>query len=370
MNLNLIEKIADAVLYEGYILYPYRPSAVKNRQRFNFGVLTPQAYSIAQRGAENWMTQTECLVLGDISTVLDVKVRFLHLLTREVGEWVANDDNDRFHPSAFGSRVRMVESLEVGGRVFHTWQEAIEREVNTPGFSPGENGAQTHRLEFTYPSKHEIEPLSDPRGERAGVIVRTQRAISGAIELRIADCGLRSKENPKSGVRNPKLFKVTVRVLNQTPFENAEQKNRDEALMYALASAHSVLSLRHGEFISLFDPPEEFKEAATGCDNIGTWPVLVGEDGARDAMLSSPIILYDYPRIAPESAGDLCDGTEIDEILTLRILALTDEEKREMRDTDERARQILERTEVLPAEQLMKLHGVLRSVRSLEEQER
>jgi hydrogenase maturation protease len=84
-------------------------------------------------------------------------------------------------------------------------------------------------------------------------------------------------------------------------------------------------------------------------------------------MLSSPIILYDYPQIAPESAGDLFDGTEIDEILTLRIMTLTDAEKREMRGVDERARRILERTETLPAEQLMKLHGAMRTLRPSEE---
>jgi hydrogenase maturation protease len=81
-----------------------------------------------------------------------------------------------------------------------------------------------------------------------------------------------------------------------------------------------------------------------------------------DAMLSSPIILYDYPKIAPESAGALFDGTEIDEILTLRIMTLTDQEKMEMASTDERAKEILERTESMPPEQFMKLHGILRSL--------
>jgi hydrogenase maturation protease len=78
-------------------------------------------------------------------------------------------------------------------------------------------------------------------------------------------------------------------------------------------------------------------------------------------MLSSPIILYDYPEIAPESAGDLFDGTEIDEILSLRIMTLSDEEKREVAASDEHARRLLERTESLAAEQLMSLHGVMRS---------
>jgi hydrogenase maturation protease len=116
------------------------------------------------------------------------------------------------------------------------------------------------------------------------------------------------------------------------------------------------------------EPPEELKELASNCQNIGTWPVLFGEAGSHDTMLSSPIILYDYPQIAPESAGDFFDGTEIDEILSLRILTLTDAEKREMRDSDDRARQILERTETLPPEQLMKLHGVLRNLRPLDKE--
>ncbi len=110
------------------------------------------------------------------------------------------------------------------------------------------------------------------------------------------------------------------------------------------------------------DPPAGLREAVAQCKNVGTWPVLVGDPGQRDAMLSSPIILYDYPQIAPESPGSLFDGTEIDEILTLRILTLSDEEKIEMAGTDERARQILERTDSLPPEQLMKMHGALRSL--------
>ena len=82
-------------------------------------------------------------------------------------------------------------------------------------------------------------------------------------------------------------------------------------------------------------------------------------------MLSSPIILYDYPQIAPESPGDLFDATEIDEILTLRILTLTEDEKRAMSDVDDRARALLERTESLAREQLMGLHGTIRGLRPI-----
>jgi len=146
--------------------------------------------------------------------------------------------------------------------------------------------------------------------------------------------------------------------------------DREQALLRSLASTHTILGIQDGTFVSAVDPPESLRELAAHCQNIGTWPVLLGEEGQRDTMLSSPIILYDYPQIAPESSGDLFDGTEIDEILSLRIMTMTDDEKREMRQSDERARQILERTETLPVEQLMKLHGALRGLRPLKEDAR
>jgi len=67
MNLDRVEKIASAVLYERYILYPYRASSVKNQQRWNFGALCPESYSEAQGGTEAWTMQTECLVAGDVA---------------------------------------------------------------------------------------------------------------------------------------------------------------------------------------------------------------------------------------------------------------------------------------------------------------
>jgi hydrogenase maturation protease len=164
------------------------------------------------------------------------------------------------------------------------------------------------------------------------------------------------------------IFNVCVTIRNETPFEHSTSSSRDEVLPRSLVSTHTLLGVQDGKFVSLVDPPAALQGLAGRCHNVGTWPVLVGEQGERDTMLSSPIILYDHPQIAPESSGDLFDGTEIDEILSLRIMTLTDEEKREMRHSDERARQILERTETLPAEQLMKLHGSLRGLHPLKEE--
>jgi hydrogenase maturation protease len=349
----MVEKIANAVLYEGYMLYPYRPSAVKNQQRFNFGALYPESYSRAGGGTDACVMQTECLVVGTERTTLDVKVRCLHLMAREVGVPIADcgfriaDWTDESQVSLADAEIRMVGSLEVGGRLFQTWQEAVEREVKLSSLHLSELVAEPQRETFTFPSSRKLEALRDESGQVAGVLVRTQQAIECAIEMSAQCIG-------------DNLFKLTVHISNPTLFEDAKLKSRDEALLRALASTHTILNVRDGEFVSLLDPPETFREAVAACENKGTWPVLVGEEGARRCVLSSPIILYDYPQIAPESAGDLFDGTEIDEILTLRIMTLTDEEKREMRGADERARQILERTETLPVEQLMKLHGTLR----------
>ena len=154
------------------------------------------------------------------------------------------------------------------------------------------------------------------------------------------------------------VYRCTVRVFNRTPLADAALRSRDEALMQSLVATHAVLAVQGGKFYSLTDPLESLREVTTACRNIGAWPVLVGRPGEDDTMLASPIILYDYPRIAPESPGDLFDGTEIDEILTLRIMTLTEEEKAMAAATDDRTRNMLMRTESLAREQLAGLHGV------------
>src|SRR5207302_6624163 len=141
---------------------------------------------------------------------------------------------------------------------------------------------------------------------------------------------------------------------------------RELAMLQSMASTHAVLRVEGGSFVSLTDPPEGLRAAAQACQNVGVWPVLVGEPGSDNTVLASPIILEDHPQVAPESPMDLFDATEIDEILTLRILTLSDEEKEELRQGDERGRKILERAEALPPDQLMRLHGTVRSLRPVD----
>jgi hydrogenase maturation protease len=340
MNRACVDRIANAVLYEGYILYPYRPS-VKNRQRWTFGGLYPQAWCMAQAAGDSWSNQTECLIEGGRDTAFEAVVRFLHLTARLVGEVV--------QPSAGGEpSVRFVETLRVGDKVLHPWQEAEEREVVLAGATTGELAGQPHSQPFSFPGSRRKVEVHTADGQAVGVVVREQRAIEGAVEVEAAAAG-------------DGLFRLTLRVNNRTPLEAAACASRDEALLRSLASTHAILGVRNGEFVSLLDPPQRWQQAAAACRNVGAWPVLVGVEGQRDTMLSAPIILYDYPQVAAESPGDFFDGTEIDEMLALRIMTLTDEEKQAMAAVDERAGALLARTEALAAEQMRRLHGAVRS---------
>jgi hypothetical protein len=345
VNLERIEKIAEAVLYEGYMLYPYRPSSVKNRQRWNFGVLYPPSYCEQQIGSDRCNMQTECLLKADSSTRLTVKVRFLQIVQRSVGElrvsgveWLEDEE----------PAIDLVDRLEVAGRVHQPWQEAVEREVTYTAIHA--ESLSFSLMPFSFPEGKSFEYLRDEQGAAAGVIVREWKALNGSVEIQ--------SKSMREGV-----IKVSVQVDNDTASclpVSIEPADREAILLDSLVSAHTILGAENGEFLSLLEPPAGFDDLVAECTNAGTWPVLAGDDAS--CVLSSPIILYDYPQIAPESAGNLFDSTEIDEILSLRILTLTDAEKREMRQSDDRTRGILERTENMPEEQFMKLHGVLRGL--------
>jgi hypothetical protein len=335
---DAVKKIAEAVLYEGYMLWPYRRSSTKNQQRWTFGGVYPRAYSEVRGEDDPWLMQTQCLLLGDEETAIEVKVRFLHVVERAVGR-----------KNAVGT-LELVDEMQVGGERYLSWDEATEREVAVGRFKLSELESP-RQVRIDIPAGSREEPLAKPTGEVVGALVRSWRTLSGTVEVRA--------EALREGT-----FRVTVRITNTTPWDG---EDRESTLRQTFVSTHTALEVERGEFVSLMDPPEELREAAQGCENIKTWPVLVGDERERNMMLSAPIILYDYPRIAPESPGDLFDGTEIDQLLVFNILNLTDEEKEEMRASDPRAREILERTESLSPEELMNLHGAIREFRMLRE---
>jgi hypothetical protein len=301
---DLVRRIADAVLYEGYLLWPYSSSALKNQQRFTFGGIYPPAWE--DRSA----TQVQMLLEGGEDTEVEIRARFLHVVKRQVLKR--------------GVSVVPVDELEVDGERWVSWEEAVEREL-----PPG--------------------PIRIPAGERmeeipGGAIRRSWCELTGAVTL--------TRESVRRG-----LWRLTVRVTNTTPWTGVA---REEALRQTFCSTHAVLRARGGEWVSMTDPPEALRAETDACECSGLWPVLVGEAGDRGTMLAAPIILPDYPEIAPESPGDLFDSGEIDQMLVLNILAMTERERRDMRDSDPRARAILERTEGLTEEQIARLNGAIR----------
>ncbi len=330
MNRPLVEKIARAVLYEGYILYPYRPS-VKNHHRWTFGGLYPRSWH-EQNNSDAFLMQTQILLRGNAESRVEISVPFLHLINRTVAEFAGNDLLPR-------------SSITIAGQTYLPWQEATERQANLGELHLADLLLAPVRKDFSFPDSRAVELLNDEQGAPRGALIRIQSQIDFAVEVSAEQL-------------TPGLFKLTVQVENQTPLPTTQ--SRDDALLRSLISTHTILGITNGQFVSLTDPPTDCREFANNYKNIGTWPVLVGASDSYDTMLSSPIILPDYPQIAPESPGDLFDGTEIDEILTLRILTLTDEEKRLAAAIDPRSKDLMARTRSLAREHLMNLHGAMR----------
>ena len=321
MNFDGVEKIAAAILYEGYILYPYRPAAIKNRQRWNFGTLYPRVYAEAQRPQEPFRLVAECLVVPEANASLDLKISFLQLVRQR--QTSSENPGNLLDPSL-------------------AWDEAIERTAKYQNLLLRDLIAAPLILALQMGPTHLSEDRSSDRAAGLQAILK----IGGEILHNGA-------------------YKLHLELENASTLISGQETKRDEALQRSFISAHVLLGINNGEFVSLLDPAETYKESPADCHNIGVFPVLAGEEPDRTMMLCSPIILYDYPKIAPESEGDFFDGTEMDEMLTLRVLTLTDAEKQEMRAGDSRARKILERTESLTAESMLKAHGVIRGLREI-----
>lgn len=279
IDLSRVQGLLDAILYEGYMLYPYRASALKNRHRWTFGVLVPHGFA----GVESSTLRSECLVEAGKGASIEAKLRFLH-------------------PGTAQATLREID-IE---------PQAIAGIEAAPFFCSFEVGG-----------------------------------LEGVLELGAARV---------SG----DTFKVRVEVTNRTPFSGSD---REAALVCSFAGTHVLLGARDARFRSKAEPPEHLRGASESCGASGAWPVLVGSPEQGNLMLCSPIILEDFPKVAPESRGDLFDATEIDEILTLRILTLTEEEKREAASGDERTRALLARTAGLDPTAIASLHGAVRTLK-------
>jgi hypothetical protein len=332
MSFEHARAVADAVLFEGYVLYPYRASAPKNRARWQFGVAAPRSYAEAS-GTDPWSLDTCCLVEPRPGAVVEGKLRFLRLRRRRV---------ERADPAAPDGFAR-VESLEAAGKLHVTWDEAEVEEVELQ--APIAEGPPTIRS-FSLEGGTEVQVLEED-GKTVGRIVRETRALSGAIHL-----GIEELVAPRP------LGRLRVTIENTTDWSEARAP-RDQALSAALLGTHLLLAAHGGRFLSVTEPPDWALAAVLDWPRTSLHPVLVGQPH-DEVVLAAPFILSDRPQIAPESQGDFYDATEIDELLTLRTLTLTDEEKRQVRATDPRAAALLERVEHTSIEAMVRLHGAVR----------
>ncbi|MCX4744464.1 hypothetical protein OG455_02840 [Kitasatospora sp. NBC_01287] len=331
-------QIADAVLFEGYVLYPYRASAAKNRLRWQFGVLVPPSYGADS--AEHSEQRTECVMEPRRGADLAVQLRFLRAQRRTVQRVLENGE------------FETVPELELADRVLVPWDEGIEERVEL--IVPVDKLTGTGiEHPFRSPAREEQEEVLED-GVLVGRLLRQCEQLDGVVRLRTQEL-----PGPYRAVR------LVAEVANSSTWQPGTGDPREAALPRSLVSAHLLLGLDQGAFLSATDPPQWAKAAVAECRSEHTWPVLVGPPGQDSVLLSSPIILEDHPQVAPESPGALYDATEIDEILALRTAALTDREKREARGTDERAGAVIDLADSLPAEVLERLHGAVRALREV-----
>jgi hypothetical protein len=323
--------VANAVLYEGYLLFPYTASTGKNRVRWQFGVVVPEAYLAAETG-EHAEQQTEILFERDGAPDIDILLRFLQVEARTVE--IAN-----------GDRFQAVPSFSHNGTTYLTFDEAVEREL-LANVRP--DGALAIVLPVRFDAGRDIEYLSDDDGRVVARIVRERWPLHGSLSIDVEPLRL-----PTALVS-----KLRVRVRNHSAVVAGE---RSSALRTSFVSTHLLLAIEGGRFLSVLDPPAFGIEAVKSLANRQTFPVLIGDGGAdvqRAALvLSSPIILYDFPALGAQTEADAFDATEIDELLTLSVLSLSDEERAEARATDPRARAIVERAESFGPEGIARLHA-------------
>jgi hypothetical protein len=312
--------IADAVLYEGYLLYPYRGTSSKNQSRWQWGVLGPPGAVDAAIGEDDNLSAQ---FVVDGAAALTLVLRFLQLQHRQA-ERIGGRDG-----------YRPVDELSTPSGRWLSWDEAVAVESSFGPFEFAGTPAQW-TLPVSAPGGTDVEEV-----ER-GRLVRTRRTVHAALSVEV---------EPDDG-----LHRITVSVRNT----GAAADGKQSAIATSLIGTHIIAEAVGGEFVSLLEPPDRAAAAAGRCRQYRCFPVLAGPPGDHRLLLISPIILYDYPEVAEQSDGELFDSTEIDELLTLRVLTMTDDEKAQARATDPLAARIIDRCDTMPSAAMARLHGVLR----------
>jgi hypothetical protein len=327
--------IADAVLYEGYLLYPYRATSSKNQSRWQFGVVGPPGAADAGLGEDDSLS-AQFLIDGDSELgrakrreiQLTLVVRFLQLQHR------------RAERDAGGGAFEPVDELTSGLQSWVTWDEAVECELSFGPFNIADL-EQPRTLPVAVAAGKGTEDVD------GGRLIRTREAISAELSI--------------AAERDEGLNRVSVSVRNTGP----AAADKDSAIATSLIGTHVIGEVVGGEFVSLLEPPDSAAGPVSRCARHRCFPVLAGRPGERDLLLISPIILYDHPEIAEQSEGALFDSTEIDEILTLRVMTMTDEEKAQARATDPLAAELIDRCDSMSPDAMQQLHGILRNPHAL-----
>lgn len=321
-GMDAVRAVADAVLYEGYLLYPYRGTSTKNQSRWQFGVLGPPGAAAAGLGEDDGIAAQ---FLVDGARAITIVVRFLQLQHRRA---------ERRGP---GGGFEAVGELTTPSGSWLTWDEALECERS---FGPITLDGERRKLALTAAAATDIEPVD------GGRLVRHRQEVRGELTV--------------SSEHDGALRRVTVRVANVGPAATGET----DAIARSMIGTHVIAGAAGGRFISLLEPPPAAVDAVSRCEQHRCFPVLAGPPGSHDTLLISPIILYDHPEVAEQSSTALYDCTEIDEILTLRVMTMTDAEKAQARATDPRAARIIDHCDAVSPDAMARLHGVLRDPHS------
>ena len=281
-----LETLLESLLYEGYALYPYTPTAAKNSTPTPFGIVYPPAY------AE-----------GNSAT-------FDHLRVDCV--------------------LHVAEGAEVNGTV-RFLQTAGER-----------HEGEARVLEIPPTS------LSDLAGGGVGedFSFKGEQPIEGRFRLRADDLG-------------DGLARVRLCVHNSTAVEDGAEMKRGDALKASLISTHVVIETSAGKFASPLERNGPAGDAVAECKSVNSFPVLA--DSQDRAILGAAIVLPDHPQLSPHSLGNLFDNTEIEEALILHVKALSDQEREEIEKQDPAVREMIAKADETTDEELMRLHGLMRS---------
>lgn len=314
-----VRVVADAVLYEGYLLYPYRATSDRNRSRWQFGVLGPPGAADTGFGEDDALSAQFPVRAASTLTLV---VRFLQLQHRSAQQRTPDGCHEP------------VSELVTPAGSWLTWDEAVATEFTFGPIDLTAGSAWSRPLVAA--AGTDVEDLG------TGRLVRQRHEVAAEVSVTI------NADGP--------VDRVSMTVRNTgTP-----ATGRDDAIARSLIGTH-VIAATDGVFVSLLEPTADARSAVDRCQHHRCFPVLAGPPGTTDLMLVSPIILYDHPEVAEQSRGALYDATEIDEILTLRVMTMTDEEKAQARATDPEAARIIDQCDGMTPEAMLDLHGVLRA---------